>query len=57
MVLCGVAGLAEITAAFLTDGAAVIASIIYEITMGAFLLTDAVEAYEVCWGSKSEALA
>jgi hypothetical protein len=56
MVLYGVAGLAEITAAFLTDGAAVIAAIIYEITMGAFFVTDSVKAVEVCFGSKSEVL-
>ena len=57
MVLYGVAGLAEITAAFLTDGAAVVASIIYEIIMGTFLVTDSVKAVEVCYGSKSEVLA
>lgn len=57
MVLYGVAGLAEITAAFLTDGAAVIAAIIYEIAMGAFLLTDIVKAVEICYGPKAEALA
>jgi hypothetical protein len=56
MVLYGVAGLAEITAAFLTDGATVIAAIIYEITMGAFFVTDSVKAVEVCFGSKSEVL-
>jgi hypothetical protein len=57
MVLYGVAGLAEITAAFLTDGAAVIAAIIYEITMAGFLVTDVVKAVEVCYGSKAEVLA
>lgn len=57
MVLYGVTGIAEITAAFLTDGAAVIAAIIYEISLAGFLVTDAVRWVEVCFGSKSEVLA
>ena len=48
MVLYGVAGLAEISAAFLTDGAAVIALIIYELSMAGFLVSDVVKAIEVC---------
>ena len=48
MVLYGVAGMAEITAAFLTDGAAVIALYVYELTMGGFLLSDIVKALEIC---------
>jgi hypothetical protein len=48
MVLYGVAGMAEISVAFLTDGAAFIAAIIYELTMAGFLVTDIVKAVEIC---------
>lgn len=48
MVLYGVAGLAEITAAFLTDGAALIAKIVYSISMAGFLVTDIERALEIC---------
>lgn len=48
MVLYGVAGLAEITAGFLTDGAALIALLIYDLILAGFLVTDVVKALEVC---------
>lgn len=48
MVLYGVAGMAEIAAAFLSDGAAVIALIIYDLSLAGFLVTDVVRWMEVC---------
>jgi hypothetical protein len=48
MVLYGVAGLAEITAAFLTDGAAVYALYAYEISMAGFFVSDVVKAVQAC---------
>jgi hypothetical protein len=48
MVLYGVAGLAEITAVFVTDGAAVYALYAYEISMAGFFVSDVVKAVEAC---------
>lgn len=52
MVLYGVLGLAELTAAFLTDGAALIAEMVVELASAGFMITDGVKAVETCvWGS------
>ena len=48
MVLYGVLGLAELTAAFLTDGAALIAEMVVELASAVFLITDGLKAVEVC---------
>ncbi len=48
MVLYGVAGMAEISAAFLTDGAALIALIIYDLSVAAFLVTDIEKRRDIC---------
>ena len=44
----GVAGMAEISAAFLTDGAALIALIIYDLSVEAFLVTDIEKRRDIC---------
>ncbi len=48
MVLYGVLGLAELSAAFLTDGAALVAEIVVEVASAAFLINDGLKAVEVC---------
>jgi len=48
MVLYGVAGMAEISAAFLTEGAALIALIIYDLSLAGFLVTDIQKRVEIC---------
>ena len=54
MVLYGVAGMAEIAAAFLTDGAAVIALLVYDLAMAGFLVTDAERAISACFGDHTQ---
>lgn len=51
MVLYGTLGMAAITGALLTDGAALVALWVSEFATIAFLVTDAVHAHEVCAAS------
>lgn len=54
MILYGVLGLAEITAVFLTDGAATIALIVAEIALIGFLVSDSIKLVNACF-SEAEA--
>lgn len=50
MVLYSVLGLATITGAFLTDGAAILAMIVAEMALCGFIISDAVKAVNSCGG-------
>jgi hypothetical protein len=56
MILYGVLGLAELTAAFVTDGAEIIVLIVAELALIGFLASDVVKAKDEChWGDAAPA--